>query len=104
MKSVMLNLPSNSLVSPFMLTFSIGFCCRSGELQRLSDVKATVPSGWLSWGFGILVKKPLSWTFSTFVKRPLAALVGSKEDAGEDLVIVELLKVSFASYDVLICW
>lgn len=48
-------------------------------------------SGWLSWGVGLLLVKPLKWTFST--------LLGSNRvPLEESFVIIELVKVCGSKY------
>ena len=43
-------------------------------------------SGWLSWGVGVLLVKPLKWTFSTLLGSSLVS-------QGESFVVIELVKV-----------
>ena len=38
---------------------------RNGSIVPLSKYQSQ-NQGWLSWGFGALVKKPMSWTFTKF--------------------------------------
>uniref|UniRef100_A0A3B4BMS6 Charged multivesicular body protein 7 n=1 Tax=Periophthalmus magnuspinnatus TaxID=409849 RepID=A0A3B4BMS6_9GOBI len=58
---------------------------RSGKLQRESEFAASVDSGWLSWGMGLLLVKPLKWTFSTL-------LGSSRVPLEESFVVIELVK------------
>lgn len=58
---------------------------RSGKIQRESEFAANVDSGWVSWGVGLLLVKPLKWTFST--------LLGSNRvPLEESFVVIELVK------------
>ena len=59
---------------------------RCGKLQRESEFAANVDSGWLSWGVGLLVVKPLKWTIST-----LLGSSGVSQD--ESFVVIDLVKV-----------
>lgn len=57
-------------------------------MQKESDFAANVDSGWLSWGVGLLLVRPLKWT--------LSALLGSgRVPLEESFVVIELVKVSF---------
>ncbi|XP_029459615.1 charged multivesicular body protein 7 isoform X1 [Rhinatrema bivittatum] len=58
---------------------------RHKKLQRESEFVASVNSGWISWGVGLFVVKPLQWTLST-------VLGGSKVPTEEVFVVPELLK------------
>ncbi|KAM9811026.1 LOW QUALITY PROTEIN: charged multivesicular body protein 7-like [Neosynchiropus ocellatus] len=63
------------------------WCCpsRCGKIQRESEFAANVDCGWLSWGVGLLLVKPLKWTFST--------LLGSgRVSMEESFVVIELVK------------
>lgn len=42
--------------------------------------------GWLSWGVGLLLVKPLKWTFSTL-------LGSSRVPLEESFVVIDLVKV-----------
>lgn len=56
-------------------------------MQKESDFAANVDSGWLSWGVGLLLVRPLKWT--------LSALLGSgRVPLEESFVVIELVKVS----------
>lgn len=56
-------------------------------MQKESDFAANVDSGWLSWGVGLLLVRPLKWTLST--------LLGSgRVPLEESFVVIELVKVS----------
>ncbi|TMS03782.1 Charged multivesicular body protein 7 [Larimichthys crocea] len=59
---------------------------RCGKIQRESEFAANVDCGWLSWGVGLLLVKPLKWTFST--------LLGSSREVPleESFVVIELVK------------
>lgn len=58
---------------------------RCGKIQRESEFAANVDSGWLSWGVGLLLVKPLKWTFST--------LLGSgRVPLDESFVVIGLVK------------
>lgn len=59
---------------------------RSGKIQRESEFAANVDCGWLSWGVGLLLVKPLKWTFSTL-------LGSSRVSLEESFVVIELVKV-----------
>lgn len=58
---------------------------RSGKIQRESEFAANVDSGWVSWGVGLLLVKPLKWTFSTL-------LGSSRVPLEESFVVIELVK------------
>lgn len=59
-------------------------------MQKESEFAANVDSGWLSWGVGLLLVKPLKWTLST--------LLGSgRVPLEESFVVIELVKVSVVS-------
>uniref|UniRef100_A0AAV2MS79 Charged multivesicular body protein 7 n=1 Tax=Knipowitschia caucasica TaxID=637954 RepID=A0AAV2MS79_KNICA len=58
---------------------------RSGKLQRESEFAANVDSGWLSWGVGLLLVKPIKWTFSTL-------LGSSRVPLEESFVVIGLVK------------
>lgn len=60
---------------------------RCAKIQRESEFAANVDCGWLSWGVGLLLVKPLKWTFSTL-------LGSSRVPLEEPFVIIELVKVS----------
>ncbi|XP_046871756.1 charged multivesicular body protein 7 isoform X2 [Hypomesus transpacificus] len=72
-------------------TLPLGLGCviqsmtRCGRIQRESEFAANVDSGWLSWGVGLLLVKPLKWTFSTLLGRSHIALE-------ESFVVIELVK------------
>lgn len=54
-------------------------------MQKESDFAANVDSGWLSWGVGLLLVRPLKWTLST--------LLGSgRVPLEESFVVIELVK------------
>ncbi len=59
---------------------------RCGKIQRESEFAANVDCGWLSWGVGLLLVKPLKWTFSTL-------LGSSRVPLEESFVVIELVKV-----------
>jgi len=75
-------------------------CCSEGKLKQLCDFEQGITSGWVSWSYNVMVKKPLSWSFSTLVKRPVSwgigQLTGQTHDEAElgDLVVLDLVKVS----------
>ncbi|KAL2091909.1 hypothetical protein ACEWY4_011707 [Coilia grayii] len=58
---------------------------RNGKVQKESEFATNVDSGWLSWGVGLLLVKPLKWTLST--------LLGSgRVPLEESFVVIELIK------------
>ncbi len=60
---------------------------RRGKVQKESDFAANVDLGWLSWGVGLLLVRPLKWTMS--------ALLGSgRVPLEESFVVIDLVKVS----------
>ncbi|KAF5907346.1 ectonucleoside triphosphate diphosphohydrolase 4 isoform X1, partial [Clarias magur] len=62
----------------------------SGKVQKESDFAANVDSGWLSWGVGLLLVRPLKWT--------LSALLGSgRVSLEESFVVIELVKEKAAA-------
>ncbi|XP_078106333.1 charged multivesicular body protein 7 [Sander vitreus] len=71
--------------SPLGLATVIQSMARCGKIQRESEFAANVDCGWLSWGVGLLLVKPLKWTFST--------LLGSSQvHLEESFVVIELVK------------
>ncbi|XP_037113749.1 charged multivesicular body protein 7 [Syngnathus acus] len=71
--------------SPLGLTTVIHSMSRCGKLQRESEFAANVDCGWLSWGVGLLLVKPLKWTFSSL-------LGGSRLLSEESFVVIDLVK------------
>ncbi|KAM6954442.1 charged multivesicular body protein 7 [Aplochiton taeniatus] len=72
-------------IVPLGLGTVIQSMARLGKIQRESEFAANVDSGWLSWGVGVLLVKPLKWTFS--------ALLGSSQITSEESFVVnELVK------------
>ncbi|XP_034025749.1 charged multivesicular body protein 7 [Thalassophryne amazonica] len=71
--------------SPLGLVTVIQCMAGSGKIQRESEFAASVDCGWLSWGVGLLLVKPLKWTFSTFWEANHVPLQ-------ESFVIFELVK------------
>lgn len=68
------------------LIASVLTSARCGKIQRESDFAANVDCGWLYWGVGLLLVKPLKWTFST--------LLGSQRvPVDASFVVIELVKV-----------
>lgn len=70
---------------PLGLTTVLQSMARSGKIQRESEFAANVDSGWVSWGVGLLLVKPLKWTFSTL-------LGSSRVPLEESFVVIELVK------------
>ncbi|KAL3063003.1 hypothetical protein OYC64_002732 [Pagothenia borchgrevinki] len=71
--------------SPLGLATVIQSMARCGKIQRESEFAANMDCGWLSWGVGLLLVKPLKWTFST--------LLGSSQvSLEESFVVIELVK------------
>ena len=64
--------------------------CRCGKVQKESEFAANVDSGWLSWGVGLLLVRPLKWTLSTL-------LGSSRVPLEESFVVIELVKVCATS-------
>ncbi|XP_044052918.1 charged multivesicular body protein 7 isoform X2 [Siniperca chuatsi] len=71
--------------SPLGLATVIQSMARCGKIQRESEFAANVDCGWLSWGVGLLLVKPLKWTFSTL-------LGSSGVPLEESFVVIELVK------------
>lgn len=71
--------------SPLGLPTVLQAMARSGKILRESEFAANVDSGWVSWGVGLLLVKPLKWTFSTFLGSSRVALQ-------ESFVVIELVK------------
>lgn len=71
--------------SPLGLATVIQSMATCGKIQRESEFAANVDCGWLSWGVGLLLVKPLKWTFSAF-------LGSSRVHLEESFVIIELVK------------
>ncbi|XP_030632972.1 charged multivesicular body protein 7 [Chanos chanos] len=76
--------------APLGLSTVIQNMARSGKVQKESEFAANVDSGWLSWGVGLLLVKPLKWTLST--------LLGSgRVPLEESFVVMELVKEKAAA-------
>ncbi|XP_014015640.1 charged multivesicular body protein 7 [Salmo salar] len=72
-------------IMPLGLATVIQCMARCGKIQRESEFAANVDCGWVSWGVGLLLVKPLKWTFST--------LLGSSGVTLKELfVVIELVK------------
>ncbi|XP_045891806.1 charged multivesicular body protein 7 isoform X1 [Micropterus dolomieu] len=71
--------------SPLGLATVVQTMARCGKIQRESEFAANVDCGWLSWGVGLLLVKPLKWTFSTL-------LGSSGVPLEESFVVIELVK------------
>uniref|UniRef100_A0A673JWX7 Charged multivesicular body protein 7 n=1 Tax=Sinocyclocheilus rhinocerous TaxID=307959 RepID=A0A673JWX7_9TELE len=72
---------------PLGLSTVLQSMIRSGKVQKESDFAANVDSGWLLWGVGLLLVRPLKWT--------LSALLGSgRVPLEESFVVIDLVKVS----------
>ncbi|KAM9392126.1 charged multivesicular body protein 7 [Pholidichthys leucotaenia] len=71
--------------SPLGLATVLQSMARRGKVQRESEFAANVDCGWLSWGVGLLLVKPLKWTFS-------ALLGSSRVPLEESFVVIELVK------------
>ncbi|XP_028852137.1 charged multivesicular body protein 7 [Denticeps clupeoides] len=70
---------------PLGLSTVIQCMARSGKVQKESEFAANVDSGWLSWGVGLLLVRPLKWTLCT--------LLGSgRVPLEESFVVIELVK------------
>ncbi|KTG42599.1 hypothetical protein cypCar_00000328 [Cyprinus carpio] len=73
---------------PLGLSTVLQSMIRNGKVQKESDFAANVDSGWLSWGVGLLLVRPLKWT--------LSALLGSgRVPLEESFVVIDLVKVGF---------
>lgn len=71
--------------APLGLATVLQSMSRTGSVQRESEFAANVDCGWLSWGVGLLLVKPLKWTFSTL-------LGSSRVPVEESFVVIELVK------------
>ncbi|XP_059192874.1 charged multivesicular body protein 7 [Centropristis striata] len=71
--------------SPLGLATVVQSMARGGKIQRESEFAANVDCGWVSWGVGLLLVKPLKWTFSTL-------LGSSRVPLEESFVVLELVK------------
>uniref|UniRef100_A0A4W5RBV0 Charged multivesicular body protein 7 n=1 Tax=Hucho hucho TaxID=62062 RepID=A0A4W5RBV0_9TELE len=72
-------------IMPLGLATVIQCMARCGKIQRESEFAANVDCGWVSWGVGLLLVKPLKWTFSTL-------LGSSGVTLNELFVVIELVK------------
>ncbi|XP_041755937.1 charged multivesicular body protein 7 [Coregonus clupeaformis] len=72
-------------IVPLGLGTVIQCMARCGKIQRESEFAANVDCGWVSWGVGLLLVKPLKWTFSTL-------LGSSGVSLEESFVVIELVK------------
>uniref|UniRef100_A0A8C9SKA6 Charged multivesicular body protein 7 n=1 Tax=Scleropages formosus TaxID=113540 RepID=A0A8C9SKA6_SCLFO len=70
---------------PLGLGTVIQCMARCGKVQKESEFAANVDSGWLSWGVGLLLVRPLKWTLSTL-------LGNSRVPLEESFVVIELVK------------
>ncbi|XP_061624869.1 charged multivesicular body protein 7 [Phyllopteryx taeniolatus] len=71
--------------SPLGLPTVLDAMARRGELQRESEFAAKADCGWLWWGVGVLLVKPLKWTFSS-------VLGASPAPSEESFVVLQLAK------------
>ncbi|XP_068594528.1 charged multivesicular body protein 7 [Brachionichthys hirsutus] len=71
--------------SPLGLATVVRSMGRCGRIQRESEFAASADCGWLSWGVGLLLVKPLNWGFS-------ALLGGGRVPLDESFVVIELVK------------
>lgn len=55
--------------------------------MQMSDYEKKLTQGWLSWGFGILVKRPLVWSFSAMFRQ-------CSSDAAGEYILLDALKVT----------
>ncbi|XP_034451538.1 charged multivesicular body protein 7 [Hippoglossus hippoglossus] len=72
--------------SPLGLATVLQSMSRCGKIQRESEFAANVDCGWVSWGVGLLLVKPLKWTFSTLLGS------GSTVPLEESFVVIEVVK------------
>ncbi|KAF0033536.1 hypothetical protein F2P81_013602 [Scophthalmus maximus] len=71
--------------SPLGLVTVLQSMARCGKIQKESEFAANVDCGWLSWGVGLLLVKPLKWTVSTL-------LGSSRVHLEESFVVIDLVK------------
>ncbi|KAI1900804.1 hypothetical protein AGOR_G00053640 [Albula goreensis] len=71
--------------TPLGLGTVIQAMSRCGKVQKESEFAANVDSGWLSWGVGLLLVRPLKWTLSTL-------LGSSRVPLEESFVVIEVVK------------
>ncbi|KAJ8380102.1 hypothetical protein SKAU_G00008800 [Synaphobranchus kaupii] len=71
--------------TPLGLGTVIQGMARCGKVQKESEFAANVDSGWLSWGVGLLLVRPIKWTLSTL-------LGSSRVPLEESFVVIELVK------------
>ncbi|KAJ7994194.1 hypothetical protein DPEC_G00263380 [Dallia pectoralis] len=72
-------------IVPLGLSTVIQCLVRCGKIQKESEFAANVAPGWVSWGVGLLLIKPIKWTFSTFL--------GNYGVTSKDVfVVIELVK------------
>ncbi|XP_035673990.1 charged multivesicular body protein 7-like isoform X1 [Branchiostoma floridae] len=55
--------------TPLGLPVVLNEMIRQGKIQKLSEFQSGVDAGWVSWGFDLMVKRPLRWTFGTLTGR-----------------------------------
>ncbi|KAL0979446.1 hypothetical protein UPYG_G00185160 [Umbra pygmaea] len=72
-------------IVPLGLVTVIQCMARCGKVQRESEFAANINPGWVSWGVGLLLVKPLKWTFSSFLGNCGVSLE-------ESFVVIELVK------------
>uniref|UniRef100_H3DND8 Charged multivesicular body protein 7 n=1 Tax=Tetraodon nigroviridis TaxID=99883 RepID=H3DND8_TETNG len=71
--------------SPLGLATVLQAMARCGKIQKESEFAASVDCGWLSWGVGLLLVRPLRWTLSTL-------LGGGRLPPEEPYLVVDLVK------------
>ncbi|XP_028655305.1 charged multivesicular body protein 7 [Erpetoichthys calabaricus] len=71
--------------SPLGLGTILQDMIRRGKLQKESEFAANVDAGWISWGVGLLLVKPLKWTLSTI-------LGSNRVPLEETYVMIDLVK------------
>ncbi|XP_072912944.1 charged multivesicular body protein 7 isoform X1 [Hemitrygon akajei] len=71
--------------SPLGLDTVVQDMTRRGLIQKESSLAASVDAGWLAWGVGLFLIKPLKWTLSSF-------LGNSTVSPDESFIVIERLK------------
>ncbi len=65
--------------------YCVFFIFRSGKIVTRSEFENSVNQGWMSWGFDILVKRPVYWSFSK--------VFGTGDSMAGEYIALDLLKV-----------
>ncbi|XP_066277017.1 charged multivesicular body protein 7-like isoform X1 [Branchiostoma lanceolatum] len=91
--------------TPLGLPVVLSEMIRQGKIQKLSEFQSGVDAGWVSWGFDLVVKRPLRWTFGTLTGRNygnpegIYLLVDLVKEKAEAVMMTHETSVEFESTD-----